>query len=105
MKDLTKQFLLALAASLLTAVAARAGTVILSTTAYNGSNTAGVATVALPEVGYYMFDMVVTATATAMTSSHLPATVHQRSNWKLPGEITGYGFGRICPLRPLSWCL
>lgn len=45
-----------------------AGTVVVDTTTYSGADESGFSSVALPEVGAYYFDMVVTSSGTAFST-------------------------------------
>ena len=67
-KNKVRAFLIAAAAYCSLVVAAMGGTVIVDTVTYSGANLADIPAVALPKVGYYMFDLVVTATPTASSA-------------------------------------
>lgn len=61
------------------AIRAMAGTVIVDTVTYNGADLSSIRGTALPNVGYYMFDMVVKSTPTSTSAiSGLAAYVQQQ---------------------------
>ena len=60
-------------------MAAFSGTVIVDTVTYNGADLSSIQGAALPNVGYYMFDMVVKSTPTSTSAiSGLAAYVQQK---------------------------